>query len=293
MNHLFAYSFSFLFLLLTSFIHSDQSNQKNIEPIAEGNFALPTSQQPGPLVSFGENIVDKGQVQLFVFGDAFIGKKSYLTDVIPSILYGIRDDLSFFFNVPFAPRDKDRNQHASGLEDIFAQFEYAFFTKKRTHSIDQATIVANVTFPTGSSTKNPPTGFGATSFFIGTTFNHMTTDWFFFLSPGAVLTTSHRGTKFGDQILYQFGLGSNIPSPSGWIFAWMVEFDGEYFWKNKIKDSLDPNSGGNVIYITPSLWVSSKNFIGQLGIGYPCVQHLFGDQSKKFLLIVFNFGYTF
>lgn len=280
-------------LLSPSLIFAKDSGQSGEQPLVLGNFSLPTSQQPGPLVSFGENIIDKGQVQLFVFADAMIGNSSYLTDVIPGILYGIRNDLSFFFNVPFSPGDKSGDSHSSGLEDIFAQLEYAYYTKKSSHTIDQATLVANVTFPSGSSTKNPPTGFGSPSFFIGTTFNHTATYWFVFTSPGAILTTSRHGTKFGNEFLYEFGFGRYIPSPAEWLFAWMIELDGLYSQKDKIKGSIDPNSGGNVIYATPSIWISSDTIILQLGVGYPIVQHLFGHQPKKFISFDFNFGITF
>ena len=233
-----------ILFLIPSLIYAKGSDR--IEPQELGNFSLRGSQQPGPLVSFGENIIDKGQVQSFLFADAFIGKNNHLTDVIPSILYGITDDLSFFFNVPFSPGNKAQNNHSSGLEDIFAQLEYAFYTATSSYSANQATLVANVTFPTGSSSKIPPTGFGSNSFFIGATFNHMAIDWFFFTSPGVLLTTLKHGTQFGNQFLYQLGFGRNIPSLSGWIFAWMVEFDGLYSWKNKIKGNIDPNSGGNI-----------------------------------------------
>lgn len=279
-------------LFIPGLINADKSEQP-LGPSKSGNFSLSTSQQPGPLVSFGENIIDKGLVQLFLFADAFIGKNSYSTDVVPSILYGINDDLSIFFNVPFSPGNKDRDHHSAGLEDIFAQLEYAFYNRKSSHSVDQATLVANVTFPTGSSSKDPPTGFGSSSFFIGATFNHMMIDWFFFVSPGGILTTSKHGTKFGDQFLYEFGLGRNIPSPKGWIFAWMLEFDGAYAWKDKYHGHTVRNSGGNTIYLTPSIWVSSQRIILQFGAGYPIVQHLFGKQSKKFLSFDFNFGVTF
>lgn len=282
-----------LFLIcLPGLIYAELS-QKSTQPVVLGNFALPVSQQPGPFVSFGENILAQGQVQLFLFADVFMGRNSYSTDVLPSILYGITDELYFFFSVPFSPGNKDRDQHSAGFEDIFAQLEYAFYTSNGSDTVDQATVVANITFPTGSSTKNPPTGFGSSSFFIGATFNHMGIDWFFFTSPGAILTTSKHGTKFGDQLLYQFGLGRNIPSPAGWIFAWMLEFDGTFAWKDKIKGATNPNSGGNTIYATPSIWISSKNIILQVGVGYPVVQHLFGSQSRKFLSFDVNFGVTF
>jgi hypothetical protein len=262
-------------------------------PSALGNFALPTSQQPGPLVSFGENIIEKNQVQLLLFADAFIGSKNYLTDVIPAILYGITDELSFFFNVPFSPGNRDKTNYSSGLEDIFAQLEYIFCTRKTYNSVTQATLVASISFPTGSNSKNPPTGFGSNTFFFGTTFNYTNTHWLFFTSPGALLTTSKQSTKFGNQFLYQFGFGRNIPSPSGWILAWIVELDGLYTCKNRIKGTTDPNSGGTIIDITPSIWISSKNIILQFGIGTPIYQHLFGHQPKTFISFDFNFGVTF
>jgi hypothetical protein len=274
-------------------VPSNAQTTEEIEPIPVGNFSLPFSQQPGPFVSFGENILDQGQLQLYVLTDAVLGKNTLSTDLIPSFLYGITDSFSLFFNVPFTPENKNKSAHSSGLEDIWAQFEYAFFTKKTLDSIDQATIVANITFPTGSSEKNPPTGLGSCSFFIGGTYMHMLSDWFVFTSPGAIFTTSHHGEKFGNQLLYQFGFGRNIPSPSGWIFAWMAEFEGFYVWKDKMNGTIDPNSGGNTIYLVPSLWISSNKIILQLGAGYPIVQHLFGDQPSNFLLLQCNFGYAF
>ena len=96
------------------------------DPPAIGNFSLPTSQQITPLVSFGQNILDKGNLQTFVFADAFIGKDNYSTDVIPSILYGITDTLCIFIDTPFSPASADENSHSSGREDIFAQLEYSF-----------------------------------------------------------------------------------------------------------------------------------------------------------------------
>ena len=333
---------------------SERSQKKEIEPLEIGNFALAISQQPGPLVSFGENIVDKGQTQLFVFADDFYSKKKCTTDVIPSLLYGITDNLSIFLNAPFTPLMKDtssdspqssgtssptqpqkggasspqsgtgssstqsENSHkqaasksgrsmnqsdstseqshtyrSRGWEDLFIQLEYAVYTMKTLTSVDQATIVANMTFPTGSSKKNPPTGFGASSYFIGGTYSHMTTDWFAFTSHGAVFPTAHHQTKFGEQLLYQFGFGSNIPSPKKWIYAWMVEMNGQYTRKNKIQGVIDPNSGGNTIFVTPSLWVSSERIILQFGVGVPIVQHLFGEQRKYHYSLVCNLGYTF
>jgi len=275
--------------------HSENTNEINQkEPQKHGNFALPNSQQPGPLVSFGENIIDKNQVQSFLFADDFVGVKKKSVDLVPAILYGITDDLSVFFNVPIAASYKDDKNHSSGLEDMFLQLENAFYTQKNSNFIDQATLVANITFPTGSAKKEPPTGFGSPSFFVGGTFNRTYTDWFGFTSHGVVVTTSQNNTKFGNEFFYQCGIGRNIFSiESQWIVAWMIEADGQFNEKDKIKGIMNSNSGGNTIYVTPSLWVSSKNTIFQLGFGLPVVQHLFGNQNKNNYLLVANFGWTF
>lgn len=271
----------------------EEPAKKKEEPPKIGNFALPTSQQPAALFGFGGNIIDKGEVQLYFFADDFVGKKKLTIDLIPSVLFGITDDWTIFFNFPFTPRLRDCNHRSSGLEDFFIQLEYAFYNKSTAIYVDQATVVANITFPTGSTKKNPPTGFGSPSVFLGATYYRTFVDWFLFTSHGGVLTTSNHGTKIGDQFLYQFGLGRNIPSPEGWIYAWMVEIDGEYNKKNRMHGRLDPNSGGNFIYVTPSLWVSSKQLLIQFGVSFPINQNLFGRQNKFDYALNFNIAWSF
>lgn len=272
---------------------NDDDNKKKEEPPKIGNFALPTSQQPAALFGFGGNIIDKGEIQFYFFADEFIGKKRIVTDLIPSVLFGVTENWSIFFNFPFTPIMEDCPNKSSGFEDFFVQLEYAFYNNSTATYVDQATVLATILFPTGSSKKNPPTGFGAPSFFLGATYYHILVDWFIFTAPGAFLTTSDHRTKFGDQFLYQFGLGRNIPSPKGWIYAWMLEVDGQYNKKNRIKGRIDHNSGGNAIYVTPSLWISSKEMLLQFGVSLPINQNLFGKQRKLDYALNLNFAWSF
>jgi hypothetical protein len=207
-------------------------------------------------------------------------------------LYGITEDFSIFFNLPFSPKNRVYNYHSSGLEDVYIQIEYAYYAKKVEEGTYQATILTNVAFPSGSTHKNPPTGFGSPSFTIGTTFNYTSVDWFYFGALEGILTTSYNHTKFGDQFLYEIGAGRAFDSPPGWIFAWMLEFDGVYSEKNRLNGSIDPNSGGNTIFITPSIWISNENIVFQLGVG-PVFQSLNGSQAKQHYAIDLNLGYTF
>ncbi|MBY0500981.1 MAG: hypothetical protein K2P93_03155 [Alphaproteobacteria bacterium] len=259
-----------------------------------GNFALTSSQQPGPLISFGQRVINKDQKQFYLFGDYLRGHKQRAVDLVPSFVYGIRDDLSVQLNLPIAASYKQDKKSSSGLEDAFIQFEHAFYTGKTLHYLDQATMVGSLSFPTGSAKKRPPLGFGSPSFFLGTTFNRTYTEWFGYTSYGIVFTTSNDGIKPGNQFLYQGGIGRNILTiDHEWIIALMVEVDGQYNENNKIKSIPNPNSGGNTVFITPSLWISSEHLIFQLGFGLPATQHLYGHQSKKDYSLAANFGWTF
>jgi hypothetical protein len=269
-----------------------EKSKEDDNPVKLGNFSLPTSQQPNPLVSFGQNIIDKGQLQLFLFADTFVGPQFCRSDIFPYILYGIRDDLTILLAAPFSPGNRSFDNRSDGLEDFNIQLEYVYYLNKEKYYQDQFTVVGAINFPTGSVYKNPATGFGATSFFFGLTFNRTAIDWIYFFSPGYLFSTTNNNTRLGNQFFYQAGIGRNIINGKGWMLAWFLEFDGQYFWKNKIHDFWDQNSGGNVAYLTPSIWYSDEKIAIHVGVGYPVVQNWFGKQPRQHYSINFNFAYT-
>ncbi len=274
-----------------------EDREKAPEPekvLKVGNLAFPVSQQPNPLISFGQNLLNKKQAQALFLTTEFKGKHEYFINMVPSILYGLRDDLSIFISMPIAVRYRQEHHHSSGPEDLIIQLEYSPWTGEHYTYYDQITLVGNVTIPTGSTKKSPNTGTGSNSFFIGGIFSRMAINWFYFTSYGGVLNaTSHR-TRYGNQFLYQYGVGRRICSNKNWLFAWMVEFDGTYFERNKIHGKTDHDSGGNIIYVTPSLFIASKeSLLVQLGMGFPIYQRLYGHQNRKEYLLALNVGWTF
>lgn len=262
------------------------------EPPPIGNFSMPWSQQPGPLFGFGQLVLGQGVKQLSLSGDDYTGRGEYFVDVLPLMTLGITDNLSLSFFLPIAARFKIDTSRSSGLEDASIQAEYAFYNNSTTRYVDCATVIGGITLPTGSITKDPTTGMGAPSLFLGGTFGRMFEDWFVFAAPGVTLTTSANGTQFGNIYYYQGGLGRDILVKNGWLFAWMVEADGTYTQRNKLDGSVDPDSGGNIIYVTPSLWLSTKQFIFQAGIGYPATQHWNGDQHNDTALLIASMSWT-
>jgi hypothetical protein len=259
-----------------------------------GNFSLPPSQQPGSLLSFGENIFNKGEMQFFTFGDYLRSAKSYGTEVGAALIYATTDSSSLLISNAYSLRQKEGNFHSSGFGDMALQYEYAFYAAANREFSDQATIVAQTLLPTGTVTKNPATGFGSPSYFLGGTFLRNYVDWLFFTSHGVLVTTSHHGIKVGNEFLYQAGLGRNIAYLSSeWIFNWALEATGQYSEKAKIMGVKSPNSGGNFILLTPSIWFSTKDIIFQFGVAKPIYQHLNGIQNKIHYIILSTFTWTF
>lgn len=262
--------------------------QKSDEPPSIGNFAVPSSQQPGALVSFGQNVIGKNESQLVFFTDNYNGIRKHFTDLIPFYLYGVTDQLAVLVSAPYAFYNED-NEKSTGFEDVTVQAEYSFYDHQTRAFTEQATVVANISAPTGSINKNPQTGFGGPSLFIGPTYLRTYPDWLFFTSAGAEFPIAHSGTRFGNNYLYQGGIGRNIFWSRDWILSWVTELDGTYAQKDRVKGFLDPDSGGNIVYITPSLWFSTDKIILQFGVGWPVVQHFFGEQTKNTYALFTNF----
>lgn len=270
------------------------SDTKTDGPPRTGNFALPTSQQPGAFLSFGQNILDKNQAQLSIAGTDSIGANQRYLSLIPNYVYQISDTNSILFALPIAADYQSTRNHSAGFGDAGIQLEHIFYSKQTTQFVTLGTIVLNITLPTGSATKQPSTGIGAPSFFGGFTFNKMNNDWYGFTSDGVSITTARNGNKFGNTFLYQFGLGKNLSSQyKKLIIDGLVELNGTFSQKDRVNGVIDSNSGGNTINVIPSIWISSPNFIFQFGIGFPIVQDLNGDQGKIKYLVAANVSYTF
>ncbi len=279
----------FCALLISAAILSAGSDD---EPPEIGNFSLPASQQVGPFYSFGDLIIDKGQVQFLFYVQDLRGKNSSYIDIYPTLIYGATDNTTLSFAVPVASY-KEENSASSGFEDLYFQVEYAFYTASTKTYADQATVVASVSVPTGSADEDPMTGFGNPGYFLGMTLNRMTVDWFAFMNYGALFNPTFKSLDIGDQYYYQYGLSRVISTWKGWLFAWLLELDGTYTKQNRINGVLDPDSGGNEVLLIPSLWISSEKIIIQFGAGYPIYQNLNGNQPTSRYLIAADFLWTF
>jgi hypothetical protein len=264
------------------------------EPPQMGNFALRVSQQPAPFIAFGQNVINKHQFQMYLYSDYFHGPDQHFTDLLPYAVYGISDNSSLLVSMPVALDYRSGGYSSHGLANATIQYEYAFYTTSTKTYEEQATVVLAGILPTGSPTSSPPTGSDTFTYFAGLTFNRTYNDWLGFVSPGVTLPTSHNGNRNGNNYIYQAGIGRNIASvPKKWLLTWMVEADGLYSSKSRASGFMNPDSGSNVIYLTPSLFYSRHNAILQVGFGVPVLQQLNGAQTLNNYFVAANIGWTF
>lgn len=273
---------------------SEKWVKEKVNVVKVGNFALPISQQPAPLFSFGQNLVDKGDFLAYGSISQLKGPQSNFVSIVPSILYGVTEKLSLFSALLIAEKFKYQNTKSDGVGDLVVQLEQVLYAKETPTSVNVVTIVGNITLPTGSASKNPPAGFGSPAFFIGATVDRTTTDWYYFTSWGGLITTMNKQNKPGNTLFYQFGVSKNIAyRTDGWILNWMVEFDGLYRQRNKIGNSIDPNTGGNSILVGPSLSFATRRFELHGGVEAVVAQHLFGRQSRDHYFAAAYVGWKF
>lgn len=257
-----------------------------------GNFALPPSQQPTTLFSFGQNIVDKHD--FLGFEDVLIHKlcKERMIINSPGFLYGINNKTSIFIAFPTV-FNKAGCLKSQGIGDIIIQGEHAYIKKEKPTNVTVATIVGSLYIPSGSAKKIIPTGYGSTSYFLGGTTFHITIDWYYFASIGNLFTTKHHGSRFGNFLRYEAGIGRNLHHFDDKILLLYLELDGIRYNRNILNGKIDHNSGNNTIYLGPSLFFSTRRYILQAGIQAPIFQKLYGPQPKSLYYVGLRFVWLF
>ena len=138
-----------------------------------GNFALPFSQQPGPFYSFGQNINAAYQLQIYTAPNYLKGSNQKYFGTTTGLLYALSDYSSLLLNLPYYFNQTVQNTRSHGIYDSNLTYEYAFLSNEGTTSATTATIVASLGVPTGDETKEPPTGNGTYSYFLGGTYNDL------------------------------------------------------------------------------------------------------------------------
>ena len=69
-------------------------------------------------------------------------------------------------------------------------------------------------------------------------------------------------------------------SPKGLVIDAVLELNGEWQAKQDVSGETDPNSGGNVVFLSPGVRIASNRWSGFVTVGLPIVNDLNGLQSE-------------
>jgi hypothetical protein len=247
-----------------------------------GNLAVVGTMQPAPFLGFGETIINQYDALFGVYSSILWGKRAHSAVVMPYLIYGFRNDVSLFLAFPTAASLTSDQFKSTGSHDMIFQIEYAFYQKEYYTSTNQFSLVTAVYLPTGDELKEPATGFGSPSFFLGIVADRLSTEWYCYNSYGVLFTTkSEHDIKSGNQFFYEGGLGKNIAyAPDRWTLLWLLEFSGLYVQKGTSIRVPNQEASFNMIMVGPSLWFSTNRMFLQVGIAPVVHQHL-GEGERK------------
>lgn len=280
---------------------------EDVEPLPTGNFSLPKSQRPGAFYSFGSKILDKGQIQVATKPNYFKESQVIFFGMPNQIQYGTSDRTSVFVAFPatlyYEKHTPTTTTRDTGFDNLGLQGEYEFFTRKSLTDSESADAIFGATLPTGSlSVTQHWSGF----FFAGS-YNHTWVDWIIFSSAGYLLFEGPTKIRPGDVLFYEVGTGRDLISESGkYNLTAFLELNGQYnqvdpalsLFISGINTPVQTNSARNfsngfthttgsvfsdgvLLFMTPSLWFSTKQWIIQLGASLQCTNTGLTQRSES------------
>ncbi len=243
----------------------------------------------------------------------------------PSVFaaYGITDDLTMGLRIPYVLRSGvrtptpdgdavDKLGNPSGFGDVSVFGQYRFFHTD--DNLNQASLTIGLKTPTGATgvqtnqgttfeTHQQP-GSGSWNPSAGLSFTRAMGSFSF--DTNVLYTVATKGaqqTNLGDVFDYNFALSYAFGAPvRNGIFSssnsapWtaILELNGEWQDFQNTAGQIDPNSGGNTVYISPGIRFSGgKGWNTALSVGAPIVTDLNGFQSDPSYRITYRFVAVF
>lgn len=76
------------------------------------------------------------------------------------------------------------------------------------------------------------------------------------------------------------------------MFIALMELDGQYDGRDRIGAHRVASSGGNIVYLTPSLWYSTSQWIFQVGVSLPVIQTWHDEKKKTYYYTAASIAWT-
>lgn len=257
--------------------------------------------------------------RLLELGAQGIDAHALNSTTIPSLrlAYGFTDDFSIGIKLPYVVRRDIREAHshqhedgdveielhrlgdAKGMGDLTVLGQYRFLNDPAL-ALEAASLVG-VKAPTGQTTKTTALGgrfetdhqpgSGSWDGLLGAAVSKRLGA--LALDASVLYTIAGDGsqdTNLGDRLNYSLAASYRLASAhehaaaaaSHSHLAWdlVLELNGEHSQKQEVAGQKDPNSGGNVVYLSPGVRLSGDSWSAFLSFGKPIARNLSGVQHE-------------
>ncbi len=204
------------------------------------------------------------------------------------IIYGLTEDLAITLALPYVLDHKldaeSIEKSSSGLSDISLRVKYRFWRRDRPGVQDAAAFMIGIKFPTGDADKSPRLGSGSTDFLFGLAAGRESLLWYYFGDIRYRMKTKGSASlKVGDRFFADVAIGIR-PWPAEYLkpdLVILAELNWETLMRNEF-DGLDvSNSGGNLLFLSPSFFLTYRNWAVKGGVQIPLHQNLYGSQPGE------------
>lgn len=286
------------FLVIGALTITVLAQENDSSPSQNSPTSFETIAAPGPLFSFGQNILKKNHkvISSAFYNISGLGREFNI--LYNSFLYGVTNDFSMLITIPVVPEHKisppssNPTIKSHGISDLDIQGEYAAYRHISANALHAATVLARVTFPT-SKLLVPFTGFTTYSIRLGYTLSHSSLRWYAYNTSSITFAPTYKHRKVGNIITYDFGLGYIPIRRDTSYLAFLIELSGFYLQKTKVNKVIDPNSGRNLILLGPSIRWFYHKFTFQTGFQFPIADVLTGTQINTDYQLAVGIAYTF
>lgn len=240
-----------------------------------GGSLLPFSSGPGPLFSFGLNVQP---AKTLVYRQVYaLHERDLTTELVMHnhFYYGMTDRLTLVLKQPIILKRRTNGIHSRGPGNVHIELETIPYIYEIPDEFRfRLTTVTGIIPPTTTIKARTQLSLHSNSYFIYATQSVTTQQLFQYSGIGAFITTQKNGFNYGSMLYYDLGIAYNIINNDSFNFNVDFEMSGEYQQARTVNYVKDYATGDNAIFFGPQIRVSTKHFIGQIGMQYPWIVHL-------------------
>jgi len=300
-------------------------NTLSATPAEKGGFSVGFVYESTTFDALSDEMLEAAAAEAALAGHAHVHSLDELRSAALGFSYGLTDNVTLSVRLPYLMRDGVRTGHfhggvpeveaeggSSDIGDIATLLQWRVMAGENT----DVSLFGGVKAPTGEddvrndfgdvfSTEFQP-GSGSWDFTLGAAVTRRAAHWSF--DASALYTFAGENDEdadLGDRLAYGAAISYRvighppahqhlgIGEHSHWGVDLVLELNGEWHDEAAEGGETDPNSGGNVVFLSPGVRVVHDNWAGYFTAGVPVINEMNGVQAEPDLRLTAGVSRSF